>query len=371
LYLKSLSLRNFRNYESLDLPFESSGNLFLGGNAQGKTNLIEAIHCLATARSQRGASENELIRQDAGFYLIKGEGVFSDRSPVTIEIRSLREDGRQLRINGSVHRKVSDLMGLLAVVDLSPEDVNIVGGAPHHRRRFLNFCLCQLSSSYWISLTEYNRILQQRNTALKSRAGRRWHVADDDEIEAWNQELVTVGAQLIRRRGEFLKQLNPEVNFFHQRITDGGEEIALTYEPAIELTQGGKIPDHFQTTLRRVRDKEMKLGMTLAGPHRDDVALTVNGRNLRTFGSQGQQRTSAIALKLAAARLLEKKFGEQPILLLDDVFAELDVDRTRFLFDQFSRLGQLFIATAKESDLAGCGEQLRRMLISNGTVQII
>jgi DNA replication and repair protein RecF len=369
LYLKTLTLRNFRNYRSLDLQFEPSGNLFLGGNAQGKTNLIEAIHCLVTARSHRGASEEELVRQGCDYYLLKGEGVVEDHRIVSIEIRSLREGGRQLQINGNVHKKVSDLVGLLSIVDFSPEDVNIVGGSPHHRRRFLNFCLCQLSSSYWLSLAEYNRVLQQRNVALKSRSSRRWRAADDDELEAWDGQLIQLGTRLIRKRVEFLKWLNPEVDLYHQKITSGDEHIELIYEPAVELPPGRKeIRDYFQTALERVREREVRLGMTLVGPHRDEVLLTVNDRNIRTFGSQGQQRTAAIALKLAAARLLENKRGEQPILLLDDVFAELDVDRTRLLFEQFDGFGQLFIATAKEGDLAGCGGHLNRTMISAGTV---
>ena len=164
-----------------------------------------------------------------------------------------------------------------------------------------------------------------------------------------------------------LKWLNPEVDLYHQKITDGDEHIELIYEPAVELPSGKKeIQDHFQTALERVREREIRLGMTLVGPHRDEVLLTVNERNIRTFGSQGQQRTAAIALKLAAARLLENKRGEQPILLLDDVFAELDVDRTRLLFEQFREFGQLFIATAKEGDLAGCGGHLNRTMISGG-----
>jgi DNA replication and repair protein RecF len=368
VYLQTLTLRNFRNYRSLDLHFEPSGNLFLGGNAQGKTNLIEAIHCLTTARSQRGASEEELIRQGCEFYLLKGEGVVEEHRVVNIEIRSLREGGRQLQINGNVHKKVSDLLGLLSIVDFSPEDVNIVGGSPHHRRRFMNFCLCQLSSSYWLSLTEYNRVLQQRNVALRSRSSRRWRAADDDELSAWDEQLIQLGTRLIGKRVEFLQWLNPEVDRFHQEITAGDEHLELIYEPAVELSPGNEeIQDHFRTALERVRERENRLGMTLVGPHRDEVLLTVNQRNIRAFGSQGQQRTAAIALKLAAARLLENKGGEQPILLLDDVFAELDVDRTRSLFEQFNGFGQLFIATAKEGDLAGCGRHLKRTMISGGT----
>jgi DNA replication and repair protein RecF len=371
VHLQSFSLKNFRNYRSLDLKFDSSGHLLLGGNAQGKTNFIEAIHYLATARSQRGAGDEELLRQGAEFFLVEGRGTVPNGRSVTIEIRSIKDGPRQLKINGVVHRKVSDLLGLFSIIELSPEDMNIVAGAPSHRRRFLNFCLCQLSPSYWSFLVEYGRVLQQRNTALKSRSGRRWHAAGDDELEAWNEQLIQLGSAVVERRKEFLEQIDPQVNVFHRRITDGQERIALNYEPAIEELGGRQISERFQRSLEKVREKETRLGVTLVGPHRDDVFITVNGRDLRTYGSQGQQRTAAIALKLAAARQLETSRGEAPILLLDDVFAELDVDRTRALFELFEQFGQIFIATAKESDLAGCGGHLRKLFISDGTVSVL
>ena len=368
MHLQSFSLRNFRNYRSLDLPFESSGHLFLGGNAQGKTNLIEAIYYLATARSQRGAGDEELLRQGAEFFVVEGTGQGQDGRSITIEIRSVKDGPRRLKINGAVHRKVSDLLGLLSVVELSPEDRNIVAGAPGHRRRFLNYCLCQLSPPYWSSLIEYGRILQQRNTALKSRSGRRWHAADDDELAAWDEQLIRLGSGIVKRRKDFLERINSQVNDFHRRITGGHERIDLQYQPAIEAADDHGIQENFQRSLNRVREKENRLGVTLVGPHRDDVLITVNSRSLRTYGSQGQQRTAAIALKLAAARQLEASRGGTPILLLDDVFAELDVDRTRALFELFERFGQIFVATAKESDLAGCGDHLGRMVISGGAV---
>jgi DNA replication and repair protein RecF len=368
VHLHSFTLKNFRNYRSLDLEFDASGNLFLGGNAQGKTNLIEAIHYLATARSQRGAGDEKLLRQGADFFMVQGTGTGREGRSLTIEIRSIKDGPRRLKINGAVHRKVSDLLGLLSVVELSPEDRNIVAGGPGLRRRFLDFCLCQLSPSYWKDLVEYGRILQQRNTALKSRSGHRWHAADDDELSAWNGQLVRLGSAVVKRRQRFLEQIDPQVNELHRRITGGDERIALKYQPAIEEVTGRGIDEAFHRSLDRVREKEHRLGVTLAGPHRDDVLISVNERDLRTYGSQGQQRTAAIALKLAADRQLEVSRGGSPILLLDDVFAELDVDRTRALFDLFHGFGQIFVATAKESDLAGCGDHLTRMAVSDGTV---
>ena len=370
MHLQSFSLKNFRNYQSLDLEFNPSGHLFLGSNAQGKTNLIEAIHYLATARSQRGAGDEELLRQGAEFFVVQGTGREQDGRSVTIEIRSIKDGPRRLKINGAVHRKVSDLLGLLSIVELSPEDRNIVAGGPGYRRRFLNFCLCQLSPSYWNSLVEYGRILQQRNTALKSRSERRWHAADDDEMAAWDEQLIQMGTAIVRRRRDFLERIDPLVNDLHRRITGGHERIALEYQPAIEAEDGRDLRGDFQSSLSKVRHRESRLGITLVGPHRDDVLITVNSKSLRTYGSQGQQRTAAIALKLAAARQLEMSREGAPVLLLDDVFAELDVDRTRALFKLFERFGQVFVATAKESDLAGCGDHLGRMFISGGEVSL-
>lgn len=368
LLVQSLSLRNFRNYETLDLDFEPSGNLFLGANAQGKTNLLEAIHCFCLARSHRQVHEDELIRHGADHLLLRGNGVGGGNRKITVQIRALREGGRRLKINGVTHRKISDLIGRFYVVSLSPEDVKIVGGSPHQRRHFLNFCICQTSLSYWTSLLEYGRVLKQRNIALKSFSSRRWRAADTDELEAWGRQLASVGSRIMRKRGEVLRKLDPEVSLFHQQISDGGERLSLTYKPAFELAEDGDIEEQFIASLGHLREKEINCGMSLLGPHRDDVLMTVNGEPLRVFGSQGQQRTASIALKLAAARFLEKASGERPILLLDDVFAELDQERTRLLFDLLAEFGQLFIATAKESDLAGGGQDLRKMLVANGTV---
>ncbi len=366
--LQTFSLKNFRNYRSLDLEFEAPGHLFLGGNAQGKTNLVEAIFYLATARSQRGAGDEELLRQGDEFFMVQGTGRSQDGRSLSIEIRALRNGPRRLKINGAVHRKVSDLLGLLSIVELSPEDRNIVAGGPGHRRRFLNYCLCQISPPYWNSLIEYGRILLQRNTALKSRSGKRWHAADDDELAAWDDQLVRLGSTLVERRRDFLHKIGPQVNDFHHRITGGSERIDLIYRPAIDERVERPVADGFHSALKKVREKESRLGVTLVGPHRDDVLITVNGESLRTYGSQGQQRTAAIALKLAAARQLEATRREAPILLLDDVFAELDVDRTRALFGIFEEFGQIFVTTAKESDLAGCGDHLGRLFIADGTV---
>ena len=370
MHLQSFSLRNFRNYRSLDLEFGPSGHLFLGSNAQGKTNLIEAIHYLATARSQRGAGDEELLRQGAEFFVVQGTGRDRDGRSRTVEIRSIKDGPRRLKINGAVHRKVSDLLGLLSVVELSPEDRNIVAGGPGHRRRFLNYCLCQLSPAYWNDLIEYGRVLQQRNTALKSRSGRRWRAAADDELAAWDEQLVRLGSAIVERRDKFLAGIGTQVDDLHRLITGGQERIVLEYQPAIEAAGGGGIGERFHQSLSRAREKESRLGVTLAGPHRDDVLITVNARSLRTYGSQGQQRTAAVALKLAAARQLEASRGGAPILLLDDVFAELDTSRTRALFELFEGFGQIFVATAKESDLAGCGDHLGRMVISGGAVTL-
>jgi len=366
--VESLSLRNFRNYQALDLKFAPSGYLFLGGNAQGKTNLLEAIHYLCTARSQRNAMDEDLIRQGADHLILRGEGIGGGNRRVAVEIVSQREGGRRLKINGSIHRKISDLLGLFSVVNFAPEDVDVVAGPPRQRRRFVNFCICQVNPAYVDSLIEYQRILQQRNMALKSCTGRRWRAADSDELEAWDRQLVTVGSRIIRKRGQVLRKLDPLVCLFHQRISAGGERISLRYKPAFELGENGEEEAQFQDALRREREKELKFGMTLVGPHRDDVIMSVNGLHLKTFGSQGQQRTAATALKLAAAHFLEETMGEQPILLLDDIFSELDRQRTRLLFELLSKFDQLFIATAKESDLAGCGENLHRISIVDGAI---
>ncbi len=368
MLLESLSLKNFRNYKTLQLHFEPCGHLFLGENAQGKTNLIEAIHYLCMARSPRNANEQDLIRHSRDYFFLKGVGIVGGSRRVTVEIFSTRDGKRRLKINGSAHRKVSDLLDVFSVVNLSPEDVTVVGGAPRQRRRFLNYCICQVSSSYWRSLTEYQRIVQQRNMAIKSRHGTRWRAADADELEAWDQQLVAVGSRIMVKRLEFVNKMDPQVNRYHQKVSHGDEHISVNYDPSFQIDAGDRIEPQFQRALDRLREREFEFGMTLVGPHRDDVRLLLNGIDLRTFGSQGQQRTAAVALKLAAARFLEETRGEQPILLLDDVFAELDGPRTRLVFNELQQFGQCFIATAKESDLAGCGHDMRRLLVANGTV---
>jgi DNA replication and repair protein RecF len=356
--LTHLSLHNFRNYVRLDLDPPPGVTVLLGDNAQGKTNLLEAIYYLATSRSPHAGAERELVnwlaveREPLPYARLVGR-VVREGSELTVEITLTQQANngtryrKQIRLNG-VPRRAMDLLGQLNVVLFLPEDIALVYGSPSRRRRYLNATLCQIDAPYCRALARYSQIVTQRNALLRNLRERG---GDPAELDFWDQQLVEYGARLVARRGEALLVLDELAHAIHSELTEGAERLHLRYVPSVDLDgqgEGAKIETMFEAQLRTLRPREIAAGVTLVGPHRDEVRFLINDVDAGVYGSRGQQRTAALALKLAEVDLMRRETGEHPVLLLDDVLSELDAHRRRFLLHFLSGGPQQAIITTSD-----------------------
>jgi DNA replication and repair protein RecF len=356
--LTHLSLHNIRNYVRLELDLPSGVSVLLGDNAQGKTNLLEAIYYLATSRSPHAGSDRELVnwlaveREPLPYGRLVGQ-VVRGQSKVTIEITLTQQANhderyrKQIRLNG-VAKRAMDLLGQLNAVLFLPEDIALVSGSPSLRRRYLDAMLCQIDPPYCHSLSSYNRVVTQRNALLRDLRERG---GDPDQLLFWDDRLVQHGAHLVARRREALVALDALAHAVHGKLTDGVEHLRLDYQPSVEISvqeDQQAIGAAFRAQLTALRRREIPAGVTLVGPHRDEVRFLINEVDAGIFGSRGQQRTAALALKLAEVGLMQHETGEYPVLLLDDVFSELDAHRRRFLLQWLDNGPQQAIITTTD-----------------------
>lgn len=344
MFVRSLKLRNYRNYVQLDLPLQPGINILLGQNAQGKTNVLEAVYYASLGHSHRTHTDNDLILWQAQEALLELDVV---RLGVEhhLAFQFSRTKRRRILLNGHPIRP-KELIGTINTVLFSPEDLFLIKGAPNERRHFLDGEISQASPAYYHELARYNRLLQQRNTLLKRI---REHKASVADLEFWDPQLVSSAVKIVQKRLEAVKKLNMLANLMQRRISDNQENLTLRYE--LHGSEGGKVTSDltswYNTELVKQRELDVLRGSTGRGPHRDDLALAVNGVDLRAFGSQGQQRTGVLSLKLAELEFLRSETGEYPILLLDDVMSELDAARRRALlaFIRRERIQTLITAT--------------------------
>jgi DNA replication and repair protein RecF len=360
--LTHLSLHNFRNYVRLDLDLPPGVTVLLGDNAQGKTNLLEAIYYLATSRSPHAGSDRELVHwlaveeEPLPYARLVGR-VARGASEMAIEITLTQQANngaryrKQIRLNG-VARRAMDLLGNLNVVFFLPEDIGLVSGPPSGRRRYLDAMLCQIEPPYCRTLSRYNQIVTQRNALLRDLRERGGQPA---QLAFWDERLVEHGAYLVARRGVALAALDERANAVHRALTDGAEQLHLHYEPSVEF-EGEWAVDAigpvYGARLQALRQREIAAGMTLIGPHRDDMRFFVDAVDAGVYGSRGQQRTAALALKLAEVELMHHETSEHPVLLLDDVFSELDAHRRGFLVSTLQRgSSQAIVTTTDLHDL--------------------
>lgn len=342
--VKSLSLRNYRNYAEVDLDTDHRVNVFIGRNAQGKTNLLESIYMLALTKSHRTAKDRDLIRfgEDRAVLAAAAERRLGD---CTLQLE-LTAQGKRARINGLEQRKLSDYIGTLNVVLFAPEDLEIVKGSPAVRRRFLDMEIAQVQPSYLHSLNQYQKVLVQRNNFLKSGAGAA--PGSDVMLSVWNEQLADYGSKIMRRRQKFITKLQTWAESVHGGITAGKETLAVSYAPSVEVSDEDDetvLFDRFMVKLSQTKEQDLRRGATSVGPHRDDVTFRIDGKDAYSFGSQGQQRTAALSLKLAEIELIKQETGEYPVLLLDDVLSELDRSRQEHLVETFRSKVQTFITT--------------------------
>lgn len=349
MFVKNVSLQHYRNYEKLQLEAFGDVNLIIGRNAQGKTNLMEALFVLALTKSHRTSKDRELIGFEQSSAHISAE---IDRKYGTLRLElSLSQQGKKAKINGLEQRKLSDFIGSLNVVMFAPEDLEIVKGTPGVRRRFLDMEIGQVAPSYLFHLQQYQKVLVQRNNLLKQLWGK--GSAEQAMLEIWNSQLAEHGVKIVKKRKQFIKKLQKWAEGIHQGITNGLEDLSLHYLPSFadaEEEDEAVLFETFMIKLSQMKEQEIRRGMTLAGPHRDDLAFYINGKEVQTYGSQGQQRTTALSLKLAEIELIQEEIGEYPVLLLDDVLSELDPYRQTQLIETFQSKVQTFItATGIES----------------------
>ena len=337
MIVDSLELKNFRNYERTLFSFDSGTNILYGDNAQGKTNVLEALQVCSTTKSQRGSHDSEMIRfgeEEAHIRLFFRKHSISHK----IDIH-LRKNGKKgAAVDGIPIRRAADLLGQIHLVSFFPEDLRIIKNSPRDRRRFLDSQLCQLDKVYTSRLTEYNRIVLQRNALLKDA---RFADAIGPTLDVWDEQMVSYGSHLIRQREDFLRRLNILVKEIHAELTDGKEQIELVYEPDAET-------DRFAEELRKNREKDLKWKLSSRGPHRDDFQVKVNGIDIRHYGSQGQQRSAALSLKLSEIRLVKETIKDTPILLLDDVLSELDNNRQKMLLHSIENIQTFLTCTGMD-----------------------
>lgn len=337
MFVKSLELCDFRNYSSLDISFSPGVNILYGDNAQGKTNILEAIFLGGTTKSHKGSKDKELIKMDkpeAHIRLLIDKDGFTHK----IDMHLKRNKTKGIAIDGIPIKKSSQLIGLANMVFFSPEDLSIIKNGPGERRRFIDMELCQLDKVYLHNLTKYNKILNQRNHLLKQ-LGLNGNLLDT--LCIWDMQLIDYGKAIVRRRAEFVEQLNDIIFDIHKRLSGGKEELFIQYDPNV-------LENQFENRLKTVQQKDMILKSTSVGPHRDDIQFTLKGIDLRKFGSQGQQRTSALSLKLAEIEMVKRVVGEKPVLLLDDVLSELDRNRQNYLLDSIKDTQTIITCTGLE-----------------------
>ena len=335
MYIESIELKNYRNYNLLSLQFDKGTNILYGDNAQGKTNILEAVYLCGTTKSHRGSKDREMIRFEQDESHIR---MFVNKDGIShkIDMHLKKNKAKGIAIDGIPIRRASELFGIVNIVFFSPEDLNIIKNGPGERRRFIDSELCQLNKVYLSDLSSYNHVLNQRNKLLKDIGFQSGLAAT---LDVWDEQLVRYGRSIIESRHEFIRDINDIIGGIHSSITGGKEKIELVYEPNVKSGE-------FYEQLGKNREKDFKFRNTSSGPHRDDLCVRINDIDIRKFGSQGQQRTAALSLKLAEISIIKEETGEEPVLLLDDVMSELDIERQEFLVKSLSDV-QLFITTTE------------------------
>ncbi|MBO7508513.1 MAG: DNA replication/repair protein RecF [Clostridia bacterium] len=340
MFVNELKLVNFRNYGEQRLKLLNGINLLVGKNGQGKTNMLEAIFFSAIGKSPKTSKDSDLINwsKDRASFCVD---VSKKSGTKKIEVVFSRQTKKSIRVNGVNLLKIGDLLGNVNVIFFSPDELKLVKDAPQDRRKFLDTDISQLNKNYFYNLTKYNKILDERNKLLKNYNGTQ---TLEQTLPIWDSQLAETGSKIIFERIKFLNKLKSISKEAHSYLTGKKEELELEYAGIAKETEE-EIKQEFLKELKRVKDKDLKLGYTNVGPHRDDIKLVVNGVDIRSFGSQGQQRTVALSMKLAELEIFKEEIGEYPVLLLDDVLSELDQDRQQRLLNYSKRLQTIITTT--------------------------
>lgn len=357
MIIKSIDLKNYRNYETLNLSLSEKANIIYGDNAQGKTNILEAMYVASTTKSHKGSKDKEIIRfgeKEAHIKMIIDKNNIDYR----IDIHLKKDKSKGIAINGIPIKKAIDLLGIVNIVFFSPEDLNIIKDGPSERRKFINLELSQLNKMYNYNLYQYKKVLEQRNKLLKDIY---YNNNLKETLEIWNLQLIKYGIEVIKDREIFINELNEIVKEIHKKLSGEKEDINVIYEPSVDI-------DSFENELIKNQDKDIRFGSTSVGPHKDDIIIKINDIDVRNYGSQGQQRTAALSLKLAEIELVKKKINDTPILLLDDVLSELDSNRQNFLMESIGGIQTVITCTGVDDFINNHFEINKMFKVINGNV---
>lgn len=357
MIIESIELKNYRNYDELHMEFSPGTNILYGNNAQGKTNILEAVYVCCTTKSHRGSKDRDMIHFHEDESHIK-LNIRKNDVPYRIDMHLKKSKAKGVAINGVPIRKASELFGIVNVVFFSPEDLNLIKNGPAERRKFIDLELCQLNRLYVHSLVSYNRILMQRNKLLKELMFKPEY---EGTLDIYDMQLVQFGREIIRYRQDFITQLNEIIFDIHFKLSGEKEHLKIIYDPDVDT-------DCFDLQLRKSRQQDIKQKTTLTGPHRDDIGFFIDDIDIRKFGSQGQQRTAALSLKLAEIELVKKTVKDYPILLLDDVLSELDGSRQNHLLSAINHIQTMITCTGLEDFVNNRFQMDRLFQVVDGTV---
>lgn len=357
MYVKTISLKNFRNLKDINIELNNGINIFFGDNAQGKTNTLESIYLCATGRSQRTRLDSQLVmfgEREAHIRAFIDKNNREDR----IDVHIKKDDKKGIAVNGIPIRKSGDLFGTLHVVIFSPEDLNLIKSGPSERRRFMDMEICQISNVYYYDLQQYYKVLRQRNNLLKNIQKNN---SLKDTLSVWDMQLVEFGKKVIKSRTNFIEKINEIASNKHFDITGGKEILKMEYSPNIELNK-------FENKLFNNIDRDIFTGNTNVGPHKDDIDFFINNIDVKIYGSQGQQRTAALSAKLAEIDIIRQETGLDPVLLLDDVLSELDENRQMFLLNTIEEIQTIITCTGIEDTIKKYEQSSFIFEVKNGVI---
>jgi len=364
MIIKSLELSDFRNYDSLCINFDKGVNILYGDNAQGKTNILEAIYVSATTKSHKSSKDKDIINFNKEEAHIRTY-IEKDEIETRVDMHLRKSKTKGIAIDGVKIKKAAELLGLLNVVFFSPEDLSIIKNGPAERRRFIDMELCQLDNFYIYNLNNYNKIVNQRNKLLKDLY---MNPTLKDTLSIWDSQLVSYGSKIIERRIQFIEQINFIIKEIHSNLSGSKEILRIEYEPNVTM-------DNYEKELSYSQDKDIKLKQTTVGPHRDDISFIVlkegeaNEIDIRKYGSQGQQRTAALSLKLSEIELVRKMTKDTPVLLLDDVLSELDSNRQNYLLNSIGDIQTIITCTGLDEFVNHRFEINKVFKVINGVVE--
>ena len=359
MFIKRLQMLNYRNYNALDIELCPNVNVFMGDNAQGKTNILEAIYYCAFAKSHRTSKDKELINWNGEHAFISVD-VGRERLDKRIDISILKDGKKSIRINKIKIKKIGELFGNFNVVMFSPEDLRIIKDSPGVRRKFIDMELCQLNPKYYYNLVQYNKVLNERNILLRNRN------TSSEMLEIYDMQLVEFGYNIIRERIKYIESLNKYAEKIHSDITSGKEKINFKYISTIKDLEN--IKENFYTLLEKNRSKDCDRGITSIGPHRDDFFVYINDIDTKSYGSQGQQRTAVLTMKFSSLEIIKELTGEFPVLLLDDVLSELDFNRKKYILSTIGQIQTVITCTGIEELYEYLDEKAKVFKVKNGEI---